>query len=173
LALETPEGVRAELIEGEIVVRPEPDGDLEDYHGRIVRQVIRKSDADMDVSRNKGLALPRAGPCPKNCVIPDATFAPAELGLFHGATLWMPCDGVAMVVDVTSGKPERDRTVKRHCYARGGIPLYLLIDRQDQTVTLFSEPDGDDYKADCRGPFGKSIELPAPFSFTLETGDFA
>jgi hypothetical protein len=40
-------------------------------------------------------------------------------------------------------------------------------------VTLFAEPEGDDYQAACRQPFGKPIELPAPFSFTLETGDFA
>jgi Uma2 family endonuclease len=172
LALNTPEGYRAEFIEGEIVVTPPPDGDHEDCYSRIVRQVIRKSDAEMDVSGNKALEVPRGGPCPKNYVTPDATLAPAALRLFRGAKSWMPCDGVAMVVEATSGKPERDRMAKRHCYARGGIPLYLLIDRENQTVTLFAEPEGDDYQADCRRPFGKPIEIPAPFSFTLETDDF-
>jgi Uma2 family endonuclease len=173
LALETPQGFRAELIEGEIVVTPPPSGRHERWLSRIALQVARKSEVVMDASGNRGLEVPRGGLCPKNHVIPEVVFAPLELDLFDDDESWMPCDGVAMVVEVTSGQPERDRTAKRHCYARGGIPLYLLIDRENETVTLFAEPEGDDYQADCRRPFGKPIELPAPFSFTLETGDFA
>ncbi|MDT3398707.1 Uma2 family endonuclease [Streptomyces sp. B1866] len=172
LALKTPEGFRAELIEGEIVVTPPPNGDHENNLSRIANQVIRKSASDMDVSGNKGLKVPRGGLCPKNHVIPDWTFAPATLHLFHHAEPWMPCDGVAMVCEVTSAWADRDRTAKRHCYARGGIPLYLLVDRERSSVTLFSDPEKDDYGQMDTVPFGKQLDLPAPFSFTLETADF-
>lgn len=172
LALDTPEGFRAELIEGEIVVTPPPDGDHEDYIGLILEQVITRSRTKMQFSGNKGLKLRSGGGCPKNHVIPDGTFAPTELRLYRGADPWMPCEGVALVVEVTSSKPAADRTGKRHCYARGAVPLYLLVDREQSSVTLFSDPQGDDYRQHCTIPFGKSIRLPAPFALDLETDAF-
>lgn len=172
LALDTPEGFRAELIEGEIVVTPPPDGDHEDYIGVILEQVITRSRTKMRFSGNKGLKLTSGGRCPKNHVIPDGTFAPTELRLYRGADPWMPCEGVALVVEVTSTKPQADRTDKRHCYARGPVPLYLLVDREQSSVTLFSEPEGDDYRQHCTIPFGKRLALPTPFAFDLETEEF-
>ncbi|WP_328678516.1 Uma2 family endonuclease [Streptomyces sp. NBC_00322] len=169
LALDTPEGFRAELIEGEIVVTPPPDGDHEDCIGLIVDQVIRRSQTPMQFAGNKGLKLPSGGSCPKSHVIPDATFAPLELRLYRGADPWMPCDGVELVVEVTSRRAKIDREVKRRCYARGGIPRYLLVDRDESSVTLFSEPEGDDYGQRCSLSFGKSLTLPEPFAFDLET----
>lgn len=172
LALDTPEGFRAELIEGEIVVTPPPDGDHEDYIGLILEQVITRSGTKMQFSGNKGLKLRSGGGCPKNHVIPDGTFAPTELRLYRGADPWMPCEGVALVVEVTSSKPTADRTGKRHCYARGPVPLYLLVDREESSVTLFSDPQGDDYRQHCTVPFGKAIRLPEPFGIELQTGAF-
>lgn len=172
LALDTPEGFRAELIEGEIVVTPPPDGDHEDYINLVMKQVLRRSRTEMDFSGNKGLKLMSGGGCPKNHAVPDGTFAATRLRLFRGADSWMPCEGVALVVEVTSSKPQADRDGKRHCYARGPIPLYLLVDRETSSVTLFSDPENDDYRQHCTIPFGKSVSLPGPFAFDLETADF-
>ncbi|MDQ0760345.1 Uma2 family endonuclease [Streptomyces canus] len=172
LALDTPEGFRAELIEGEIVVTPPPDGDHEDYIELVVNQVYRRSGTDMQFSGNKGLKLQSGSDCLKDHVIPDGTFAPRKLRLYRGADSWMPCDGVAMVLEVTSTKPKADREAKRRCYARGGIPLYLLIDREASSVTLFSDPEKGDYREHCTRPFGKPLRLPEPFAFDMETADF-
>ncbi|MGN5632145.1 Uma2 family endonuclease [Streptomyces sp. AC154] len=172
LALDTPEGFRAELIEGEIVVTPPPDGDHEDYLSLIMNQVITQARTGMDFSGNKGLKLRGGGGCPKNHAIPDGTFAPTELRLYRGAEPWMPCEGVALVVEVTSSKPAADRIGKRHCYARGPVPLYLLVDREESSVTLFSDPQGDDYRQHCTVPFGKAVRLPEPFGLDLETEAF-
>jgi Uma2 family endonuclease len=172
LSLDTPEGFRAELIEGEIVVTSPPDGDHEDCISQITKQVIRRSRTDMDFSGNKGLKLKSGQGCPKDHVIPDGTFAPAALRLYRGADSWMPCDGVALVLEVTSTKPRADRETKRRCYARGGIPLYVLVDREAASVTLFSEPGNDDYRGVCTLPFGKPLPLPEPLAFDLETTDF-
>lgn len=172
LALDTPEGFRSELIEGDIVVTPPPDGEHEKYISRIVRQVIKSSRTEMDFSGNKGLRMGSGGACPKNHVVPDVTFAPLARDLFGGADSWMPCDGVAMVLEVTSTKARPDREAKRHCYARGAIPLYLLVDREVSSITLFSDPEKDNYRELCTRPFGKPLTLPAPFAFDLDTADF-
>ncbi|GGS94798.1 Uma2 family endonuclease [Streptomyces chromofuscus] len=172
LALDTPEGFRAELVEGEIVVTPPPDGDHEKYISRIVRQVIKRSKTEMDFSGNKGLRLKRAEAWPTDHVIPDATFAAVEADLFGGAHSWMPCDGVTMVLEVTSTKPKADREVKRRCYARAGIPFHLLVDRDTAEVTLLGDPRQDDYSQRCTVPFGKPLPLPEPFGFDLDTSDF-
>ncbi|MEX2974904.1 Uma2 family endonuclease [Streptomyces sp. C184] len=172
LALETPTGFRAELIEGEIAVTPPPDGDHEDYLCTVFEQVTHRSATAMQSSGHKGLVLSTSGNRPADHVIPDATIAPRALRLFRGAPPWMPSDGVVMVVEVTSSNPQRDRVAKRHGYARAGIPFYLLVDRGDATLTLFSEPSATDYAGHNTVPFGKPLPLPAPFSFDLETADF-
>ncbi|MFB8771172.1 Uma2 family endonuclease [Streptomyces broussonetiae] len=173
LALDTPEGFRAELIEGEIVVTPPPGGHHEKCVSRIIRQVIKLSQAEMDISGNRGLRLKPAEGLPSDRLIPDITFAPLEPDVFGDDNeSWMPCEGVAMVVEVTSTRPQADREAKRRCYARGRIPLYLLVDRESAQITLFSDPENGDYREHCARPFGKPLTLPAPFGFDLDTSDF-
>jgi Uma2 family endonuclease len=84
----------------------------------------------------------------------------------------MPARNVALVAEVTSTKAERDRAAKRHCHARAAIPLYLLVDREKQRVTLMSEPIEDDYSQTHFVPFGQPLDLPEPFGFALETAEF-
>lgn len=101
--------------------------------------------------------------------------APAELRLFRGAPEWMRVgpDGIAMVVEVTSSRPEADRRSKRYGYARAGVPLYLLVDRDEERAVLFSGPDGKDYGHIDQVPFGKPLPLPEPFAIELDTSGFA
>ncbi|MFD5321243.1 Uma2 family endonuclease [Streptomyces sp. NPDC127098] len=173
LGLDTPDGYRAELIEGEIAVSPPPSGDHEDLIDLIVDEIRRRSRTRMQCSGHKGLAVPRSdGLFPPNHLIPDVTVAPRDLRLFRGAPSWMEPDGVAMVVEVTSGRAGLDRIDKRYAYAQGGIPLYLLVDRDQESVSLFSEPLRDDYKEVASAPFGEVLPLPEPFGFELDTADF-
>ncbi|MEY9847366.1 Uma2 family endonuclease [Streptacidiphilus sp. BW17] len=171
LALETLEGCKAELVDGACVVSPTPDGDHEDCISTVMRQIQAYAKVSMDASGMKGLRMPSGGGCPKNHVIPDITFAPRELRIFRGAPSWMDADGVAMVVEVTSTRPSDDRTVKRHCYARAAIPLYLIIDRDESRVLLYSDPAGEDYASGVSVPFGEPLQLPEPFAFALETAE--
>lgn len=136
----------------------------------IIKQVLSRSATPMDFSEVKGLNLTTLGA--NTYVIPDVTFAPSKLSPFRDAPPWMFPAGVAMVVEVTSSSPDRDRVAKRRAYAAARIPLHLLIDRAQEKATLFSDPVRNDYATVHPAAFGQSVKLPTPFSFTLETEDF-
>ncbi|MFI9363693.1 Uma2 family endonuclease [Kitasatospora sp. NPDC053057] len=161
LELDTPPGYKAELIEGEIFVTPPPDGEHETAFSLLNRQFMRKAEAEFDLSGNKGLIVPTGR------FIPDGTVSP--VGHFLNSGSWADAAGVLLVFEVTSTAPRRDREQKRRGYAAAGIPCYLLVDRSEGKVTLFTKPEGDDYTEKEPVPFGKPIDLPAPFSFTLDT----
>lgn len=164
LELSVPKGFRAELIEGEIVVTPPPDGDHETAISALARQLFRHAEAELDVMSNKGLIVPGGR------FIPDGTVTRA--GHFRGAEPWAGSTGVLLVFEVTSSQPHKDRDAKRLGYAKAGIPCYLLVDRGKGKVILFTEPEQGDYQAAARASFGKPIELPEPFGFTLDTAPF-
>ena len=161
LELDTPPGFKAELVEGEIVVAPPPDGDHEDAIARFARAVARQAAEELYVSGGRGLVTPLGR------FIPDATVAP--VGTFRGEGSWVAPDGVLLVLEVTSTHPQKDREAKRLGYAAAGIPCHLLVDRDEGRATLFTDPDGGDYTAHTQVSFGKPLDLPAPFSFALDT----
>jgi Uma2 family endonuclease len=172
LTLDTPEGYRAELIDGEIVVTPPLDGNHQRDIWHVLEQVIRDSSTKMQHSGQSGLIVPSRLVPGEGRLIPDAVFAPAELDVLHNAPSWMSPKGIELVLEVTSSRPDRDRNGKRRAYAGAGIPLYLLVDRQQRRVTLFSHP-AHDYSRTSAVPFGHKLDLPKPFDFTLDTAPFA
>ncbi|MBO1418303.1 Uma2 family endonuclease [Streptomyces sp. FH025] len=163
LALDTPLGFKAELIEGEIVVTPPPDGEHETLVGRLHGQVVRQGPKAIDFAGGKGLIVPSGR------FIPDGTFTVRGAMIKCGS--WSVPDGVLMVAEVTSSRPDKDRVTKRKGYAAAGIPLYLLVDREKDQVVLHSDPRGDDYLATVVVPIGSPLDLPEPFGFALDTAE--
>jgi len=159
-----PEAFRAQVVDDEIVVTYMPDGEHEDIIADVTAQIARGARQRMHCSGHRGLVVPRGR------YIPDCTVAPA--GHFRGQGSWAPADGVAMVIEVTSLGGDRDRLQKKLGYAAAGVPLYLLIDRAARETTLYARPDDGTYHAQIREPFGKGLDLPEPFSFTLDTAEF-
>jgi hypothetical protein len=61
--------------------------------------------------------------------------------------------------------------VKPRAYARGGVPLSVLVDRLDEppAVTLFSQPGAEGYARRQTAAAGQPRRLPEPFGIALDT----
>ncbi|GGU42809.1 hypothetical protein GCM10010211_02530 [Streptomyces albospinus] len=160
------EGARLELIGGKIWSKAVPDGG----HGRIIEWLTRiciQSRPELWLYPDQGLKVEAYH---SGRARPDGALAAS--GAFVGQGEWVDPDPVLMVVEVTSSDSDthkRDRVEKPRAYAEADIPLYLLIDRQECQVSLYSEPDGSRYEDVHTVPFGKSLHLPDPVGVTLET----
>lgn len=90
-----------------------------------------------------------------------------------------PASDALLVVEVTSpsnAPNDRKWGQKYKAYAKGLVPLYLLIDPYAQggpSVTLFADPTGTRYKSETLIPFGKKLQLPEPFdALVIDTSTF-
>ncbi|MCA6094722.1 Uma2 family endonuclease [Streptomyces sp. SCA3-4] len=166
LARRSPKTVRLEFINGKIEVKPVPDG----AHYDIVRWLQKLClqhvpDLWLYPERHVKVEKYRNGRA-----IPDAILLPDEC--LNGEGGWSDPEGVLMVVEATSHDSDtnrRDRIEKRDGYAAADIPIYLLIDRENCTVTVHCEPKDGSYRSLTTRPYGTPVELPAPVGFTLET----
>ncbi|MFJ6944921.1 Uma2 family endonuclease [Streptomyces wuyuanensis] len=166
LARRAPETVTLEYINGKLKVKPVPDGDHVEIVMWLLRQCMQQR-PQLNLYPDQGLVIPtyRAGRAR-----PDGTLAP--VGYFAGRGEWTHPEGVLMVVEVTSHDSDtrrRDHSDKRVGYATAGIPVYLLVDRDTDSLIVHSEPDGDTYRL-CRSyKYGDEVALPAPVDITLDT----
>jgi Uma2 family endonuclease len=83
-------------------------------------------------------------------------------------------DSIALVVEVTSPASAdtvyNDRVVKPAQYAKGGVPLYLLVDQERAAWSLHGLAGGKPgYQVLAAGEYGESVPLPSPFGFSIPT----
>jgi Uma2 family endonuclease len=87
-------------------------------------------------------------------------------------------EGIELVVEVTSPKSAdtvyNDRKVKPKQYAKGGVPLYLLVDQKCGSWVLHGlAPGWELYQVVAEGEYGGGeadpVPLPEPFGFKLPT----
>ncbi|MDH6115192.1 Uma2 family endonuclease [Kitasatospora sp. MAP12-15] len=159
-------GDRAEIIEG--VITPMSPSWAHENAADVIREQLGPRMRALGLRAGSGnLDLPQS----ENWYIPDLAVVPAELAKTEGALL---PHQTLLVVEITSPtNADTDRIVKRRRYAQYGAPLYLLVDRQARTCTLFSQPGGHLGYTRVEGPhpFGTSVRLPEPFDLDLDTTD--
>jgi hypothetical protein len=86
---------------------------------------------------------------------------------FRDAPPWMPCadgteTGVALVVEVTGTRADIGRGPRTRAYARGGIPLHLLVDHDSSSLALFGDPREDGYGRATNAPSASGSRSPNP-----------
>ncbi|MFI2202874.1 Uma2 family endonuclease [Streptomyces sp. NPDC020192] len=161
-----PETVWLEFIRGRLAVKRGPDGNRSEIIAWLQRLWAERERAPwLYAYRGLRTEADRMGR-----VRPDGVLAPERHFAGHGA--WSDPAGVFMTVEVTSGDPDTDwhvRGQKPDGYAAAGIPVYLLIDRDDRSVVVFNQPEDGRYRHEEKLPFGASVKLPDPVNITLDT----
>lgn len=173
--LDVPEGWRAEIDEGQIVLVPPPHAHHNGIADKVQRRLYANLPDELGIYQTLGVHV---APLDK-LYVPDLVVMPAELIDAADSESSDPVDAseALLVVEITSkGNARDDRTKKYRAYARAGVPMYLLIDRFDTRgpmATLFTEPNEDGtYKHSDPVPFGKPLVMPVPFDVALATDAF-
>jgi Uma2 family endonuclease len=159
-----PEGHKAEVIGGTIVVSPSPSRRHGLIYGKLHRQLSQLLPAHLTVTNSITLEMTASG----ERYIPDLLVASEDSLRSED---WLLDAGEAeLVAEIVSPHNARhDRVTKVRGYAASGVPIYLLVDPLEQAVTLFFEPAGDCYQQLHRVPFGATIALPEPYSGKIDT----
>ncbi|MEU8989463.1 Uma2 family endonuclease [Streptomyces sp. NPDC048558] len=161
------ETVRFEFIDGRIGLRKVTNGN----HGAITMWLIRqcmRARPELDLNPLQGLKVEAYR---QGRDRPDGVLAPVDH--FVGQGDWADPHGVLMAVEFTSYDSDthnRDRVEKPRAYAGAGIPVYLLIDRDNLTVLVHSDPDLEDAYRDIHVVrLGGKVTLPDPVGIDLDT----
>ncbi|MDI9834685.1 Uma2 family endonuclease [Streptomyces sp. KAU_LT] len=165
--LEPPEGVRVELLRGEIVMMASPDL----VHNMIVEDVLdqiprkrwsRLQTQDIDIPDEASEPVP-------DLVVLERAARPAS-----GALL--PSSLVTMVVEVVSRTSiQRDYEIKRSIYAAGKVPVYLIVDPIMAQCVLLTRPVGRRHDADYQRQQVTKFGAPLPLEelgLELDTTEF-
>ncbi|MFE4392560.1 MULTISPECIES: Uma2 family endonuclease [unclassified Kitasatospora] len=167
--LEVPEGFKAELIRGEIVMMAGPD---------LVHNIIVESIRDQ-IPRARWYRLTT-----QDIDLPGLTSEPQpdlvvfERDAFEGPGRLVPAPVLTLVVEVVSKTSVlRDYRTKRELYAEGGIPVYLVVDPIKAVCVLLAEPTRasasglPDYRVERTAKFGEPIPVDL-LGITLDTTEF-
>ncbi|MCD0448996.1 Uma2 family endonuclease [Actinocorallia sp. API 0066] len=164
--LDVPEGLQAELIDGEIIVAPSGTP----LHWLLIWALIKQFDGDdrWQCVAEQTLAHPRHQDRPE----PDFLLYPAPIPR-SAYQAPLSAEQVPFVAEILSRRNADNDVIKKpRLYARFGIPLYLVVDPFTGKCTLHLSPGGSGYREQRTTAFGDPIDLPDPVALTLDTTAF-
>ncbi|MGA5561638.1 Uma2 family endonuclease [Streptomyces platensis] len=165
--LEVPEGVKMELLRGEIVMMAGPDLVHNEIVEAVQDQIPRKRWRRLQ-TQDIAILSESSEPQPDLAVL--------ERGVGPDAGRLLPSELITMLVEVVSkNSVERDYGIKRSIYAAGKVPAYLIIDPIVAHCVLLTEPVGGgdeaDYTVQRITKFGDPVPLEL-LGMELDTTEF-
>ncbi|MGP4083475.1 Uma2 family endonuclease [Streptomyces sp. KR55] len=152
-------GYRVEIIGGQILVTPPPDGPhavaLTDLMLPFLTAGLHETESR--VVQGIGLWLPTGT---EDYAIPDLSLVDAD---FQDHYVENNCyDPVCfrLVLEVTSSNYRTDLRDKVKAYASAKIPVYVIVDRKHQRLHVLTEPAGDEYENHRPHSPGEVVTLP-------------
>lgn len=169
-ALEVPEGYRVQVIDGRIIVTPPPDG----RHALAVEALadaLRAAGARRKGARvlqGVGLYL---RPGKKGFVIPDLAVLDEDFVDHPLPYNCYPATVFRLVAEVTSSNWRDDTESKAEAYARVGVPVYVVADREHGTVRVLSRPLQGRYQNEAEYLPGDTVAVPGSVPCELGADD--
>ncbi|MFI1253652.1 Uma2 family endonuclease [Streptomyces netropsis] len=163
-----PDGYRGEIIRGRIVVSPWSKGKYRPMMRSFVRQVTPHAPEGHEVDTASFLFV---FPSHSRGFGPDIHVSDAELTDVD--SIYLPGEALSLVGELTSkSTADFDRLDKVEVYGKAGVPVYVLVDVLNETVTVYSSPAEGGYRRHTLVKFGDKVQIPAPFDCELDTADW-
>ncbi|MET8814324.1 Uma2 family endonuclease [Streptomyces sp. NPDC004549] len=166
--LVVPVGYKAEIIKGNIVLSPWSKG----YYHRVMELVCAQLAPALPEGHTIGSApFLYVFPQDERAYGPDIHAAPRQV--YETASNRLDGEALSFVAELTSASTrDDDLTDKVEVYGRAGIPVYLILDMQEERATVLWTPSAKGYESSCTKPFGEELYIPAPFDRPLDTTGF-
>jgi len=138
--LALPDGVLAELIDGELYVTPAPSPGHQDVVGSLyvhMRAFVESSKLGRVFLSPIDVYLPSGDIVQPDLIVIDAQ----RTGIIQDAIRGVP----DLAIEVLSPtRPERDRIVKKKLFAASGVGEYWIVDPASRAIEVFTL-EGDEY----------------------------
>lgn len=161
---------RAEIIDGRLVVSP-VGGPGNQWKASVLIEAFIAFARERDWRVYPGLDVCLPGT--REPFEPDFVMAPKDAPRWGEREVYT--DGLIMVGEIVSpSSAEDDREKKPRLYARGRVPIMLLVDPvcDPPTVTVFSRLKDGAYAERTEVVMGEKLHVPEPVDFTLDTAIF-
>jgi Uma2 family endonuclease len=166
--LRVPDGYKAEIIRGSIVVSPWSKGYYLDVMESVCDQLREYLPEGHRISYGPFLYV---FPGCERAYGPD--IHAAHRSVRRTTSNRLDGEALSFVAELTSTSTrDEDLTDKVETYGRAGVPLYLVLDMQEERAIVFGSPSAKGYEVRFTKPFGEKLYIPDPFGCTLDTTGF-